>query len=323
VSGVRTTIRDLGLRLDQTARAHLTLGSRRCQPARTMTTTESRIELCNWQGRAHLVRDDRMVDVAMRSRGQFAPDPMAAIARWDEFCSWAELQRAEAGDPLLDPTRLGPCVPRPCQVFAIGLNYRDHAKETGLPLPTQPMVFTKFQRCLGAPHAEIALGSSTVDFEIELVVVIGKAARHVSEARALDHVAGFCVGQDISDRELQFASNPPQFSLAKSAPNYGPIGPTLVARRHVRESELALFCDVGGERMQTGATSDMIFPVPALVAYLSKHGELGPGDLIFTGTPSGVGSTRNPRRYLKPGDVIRSEIPGLGVLENRCVAADG
>ncbi len=279
------------------------------------------VELCNVEGRAMLLRDGRILDIERRSGGKFGADPMAAIARWDELCAWARTQSPAESDPMLDPVLLGPCVPRPSQVFAIGLNYRDHAKEAGLQEPKEPMVFTKFPSCLAGARASVPLASEHVDWEIELVVVIGKRAEHVSEAQALSHVAGYCVGQDLSDRRVQFKDVPPQFSLAKSAPNFGPIGPALVDASSVDAQNLALYCDVNGTRMQNGSTREMIYPVATLVAYLSQHCTLLPGDLIFTGTPSGVGSVRTPRQYLKPGDLIRSEIVGLGVLENRCVGA--
>jgi 2-keto-4-pentenoate hydratase/2-oxohepta-3-ene-1,7-dioic acid hydratase in catechol pathway len=157
-----------------------------------------------------------------------------------------------------------------------------------------------------------------VDWEVELVVVIGKLAAAVSASDALSYVAGYTVGQDISDRRLQFSDVPPQFSLGKSAPGFGPIGPWLVSREAVDASQLEMFCDVNGQRMQSGNTRDMVFGVAELISYLSARCTLLPGDLIFTGTPAGVGSVRNPRVYLKPGDVIRSEIAGVGILENRC-----
>ncbi len=282
--------------------------------------SEARVELCNVRGRAALLIEGRIVDLEQRSAGRFAPDGMAALARWDELCAWAATQRVQDGDAAVDPSALGPCVPRPSQVFAIGLNYRDHAREAGLPEPKEPMVFTKFASCLTGPRGEIALTSDAVDWEVELVVVIGTQARRVAAARALEHVAGYCVGQDISDRRLQFASAPPQFSLGKSASGFGPIGPALVARRSLASETFALRCDVDGVRMQDGTTEDMIFPVPVLIEYLSRFVTLQPGDLIFTGTPRGVGSGRKPPHFLQPGNVVRSEISGLGALENRCVA---
>lgn len=281
----------------------------------------TRVELCEVHGRASLHQDGRVLDVEGRSQGAFSHDVMDLLARWQEFLPWAEQQRVQSSDPALDPAALGPCIPRPRQVFGIGLNYRDHAREAGLPEPKQPMVFTKFPSCLSGARAPIPLTSETVDWEVELVVVIGRAASAVSAAQALEHVAGYCVGQDISDRRQQFSDIPPQFSLGKSAPGFGPIGPWLVSRPALDtalQQGLTLTCDVNGQRMQTGNTRDMVFGVAELIAYVSARCLLLPGDLIFTGTPAGVGSTRSPRLYLKPGDLIRTEITGLGVLENAC-----
>jgi 2-keto-4-pentenoate hydratase/2-oxohepta-3-ene-1,7-dioic acid hydratase in catechol pathway len=207
-------------------------------------------------------------------------------------------------------------------VIGIGVNYRAHAQEAAMELPNQPMVFTKFPSCLVGPRADIVLSSGTVDWEVELVVVMGRRAHRVPAERALAHVAGYCVGQDVSDRRLQFADKPPQFSLGKSLDTFGPLGPALVMLDAVRDpNDLAIRCDIDGVVMQDGRTSDMIFSVPELIAFLSARLPLDPGDLIFTGTPAGVGSTRNPRRYLRAGEVVTSTIEGLGTLVNRCVEA--
>jgi 2-keto-4-pentenoate hydratase/2-oxohepta-3-ene-1,7-dioic acid hydratase in catechol pathway len=280
--------------------------------------TNPRLELCNVDGRSSLHVEGRVLDIERRSQGKFSSDVMDALARWDEFCAWAKTLSPEAGDAQLNRSALGPCVPRPRQVFGIGLNFRDHAREANLPEPKKPMVFTKFPSCLSGAHAAVPLTSETVDWEVELVVVIGRLAQAVELAQALDYVAGYCVGQDISDRRLQMSDVPPQFSLGKSAPGFGPIGPWLVVRDAVDPSQLDMFCDVNGQRMQSGNTRDMVFGVAELITYLSARCTLLPGDVIFTGTPAGVGSTRNPRLYLKPGDVVRSEISGLGVIENHC-----
>jgi 2,4-diketo-3-deoxy-L-fuconate hydrolase len=246
---------------------------------------------------------------------------MEALGRWDAFSDWARAQEVSEADPDLDPVRLGPCVARPRQVLGIGLNNPDHAREAGRAKPQTPHVFTNFPTCLSGPYSEILLTSDRVDWEVELVVVMGRRAHGVAPERALDFVAGYCVGQDISDRRLQFSDRPAQFSLGKSATGYGPIGPEVVSLDALEDpGALVLSCEVGGERMQEGHTQDMIFSVPELVAYLSRYCTLEPGDLIFTGTPAGVGSVRSPRRYLAPGDVITSEIEGLGGLVNRCVA---
>lgn len=278
------------------------------------------VALANLEGRAVVVRDGRAADVASESGGRFGTDPMAALAAWDAFSDWARGLAADAYRQAIDETRLGPPVPRPRKVIGIGVNYRAHVAEAGMELPKQPMVFTKFPSCLTGPRGEIALSGPTVDWEVELVVVIGREARRVAAERALDHVAGYAVGQDVSDRRLQFADKPPQFSLGKSLDTFGPLGPAVVTLDALADpNDLAIRCDVDGITMQDGRTSDMIFSVPELIAFLSARLPLEPGDLLFTGTPAGVGSTRTPRRYLKAGEVVTSTIEGLGTLVNRCV----
>jgi len=282
------------------------------------------VRLANARGRACLVVGGRSIDLERRSGGRFSADPMQALARWDELLDWASGLPAGEGEAPLDEASLGPCVPRPQKVIGIGLNYRDHALEAGLPIPKEPLVFTKFPNCLAGPRAPVPLPSDRVDFEVELVVAIGRRGRAIPEARAWEFAAGLCVGQDISDRRLQFQGQPPQFSLGKSADGFGPIGPALVSLDEVRERDaLRLTCDVAGERMQDGSTRDMIFGVAELLAYLSRHLTLEPGDLVFTGTPRGTGAVRKPPRYLAPGQEIASEIEGLGWLLNRCVSPPG
>ena len=278
------------------------------------------VRLANADGRAVLVFGDRIADVENASGGRFQADPMAALARWDELAAWASGLGEGAATGALDETRLGPPTPRPTKVFAIGLNYKSHAEEAKLPLPKQPMVFTKFQNCVVGPRADVKLSSGYVDWEVELVVVIGRRCRDVAEANAFDVVAGYTVGQDISDRKLQFSDQPPQFSMGKSIDTFGPIGPVIVSLDGVpNRDDLALTCDVGGERMQTARSSDMVFSVSQLIAYLSKFCTLEPGDIIFTGTPDGVGSGQQPRRYLKAGEEIVSTIESIGTMRNRCV----
>jgi 2,4-didehydro-3-deoxy-L-rhamnonate hydrolase len=279
------------------------------------------VRLVNAAGRAGLCVDGRVVDLERRSGGRFGSDPMAALGGWQDLCEWATGVVAGEQDAPLDESRLGPCVPRPSKVFGIGLNYRAHAAEAGLEEPKQPLIFTKFPSCLTGPRADVPLTSERVDYEVELVAVIGRRGRRIAESHAQGHVAGYCVGQDISDRALQFADKPPQFSLGKSADGYGPIGPAVVSLDAFEDpDDLGLWCEVNGERLQHDRTRDMIFPVAELVTYLSRFCTLEPGDLIFTGTPAGVGSVRNPRRYLAPGDEITSGVDGIGALHNRCVA---
>jgi 2-keto-4-pentenoate hydratase/2-oxohepta-3-ene-1,7-dioic acid hydratase in catechol pathway len=282
------------------------------------------VKLANLGGRAQLVDEaGRAADLASASGGRFGPDPMQALPAFEALRDWAAGARLSFGEPL-SPRTLGPCVPRPRAVFAIGLNYKDHAAEAKLELPKAPMVFTKFPSCLAGPADDVVLASNRVDFEAELVVVIGRAAQNVPEARALEHVAGYCVGQDVTDRRLQWQDKPPQFSLAKSLAGFGPIGPWLSTLDHVRDPlDLAISCRIDDVEVQASRTGEMVFSVPELVAYLSRHCALEPGDLIFTGTPAGVGSLRQPPRYLAAGERIETEIEGLGRLENRCVAPPG
>ncbi|MGB0619113.1 MAG: fumarylacetoacetate hydrolase family protein [Myxococcota bacterium] len=279
------------------------------------------MRLVNLEGRVGLDVAGRFVDLALHSGDRFASDPMAVFAQWDEITTWAADQTAGAEGPLIDADKLGAPVPNPTQVFAIGLNYKDHAEEASLPIPDVPMVFTKFPSCIVGPNADVPLTGERVDWEVEQVVVIGQEAKDVTAARAWEVVAGMTLGQDISDRRLQFSSKPPQFSLGKSATNFGPIGPALVSLDEFPDPDaVGLRCWVAGEPMQESNTNNLIFTVPELIEYISQFCVLYPGDLIFTGTPGGVGSVRDPRRYLAEGEVIESEMDGIGRLSNRCVA---
>jgi len=279
------------------------------------------IQLANVNGRASLLIGGRVADVERTSKGKFSSDPMAALREWGNFLTWAQGVREPETTAALRDTDLGPPVPRPAKVFAIGMNYREHAKEAGLDIPQTPVVFTKFPNCLVGPRAAVELSSDFVDWEVELVVVISRRGRRIPQTTAFDYVAGYCVGQDISDRRIQFSDKPPQFSMGKSIDTFGPIGPALVSiDAFPNPNDLALTCDVAGERMQDARTSDLIFSVAELIAFLSGMCTLEPGDLIFTGTPAGVGSTRNPRRYLRLGEEIVSTIEHIGTLVNRCVA---
>jgi 2,4-diketo-3-deoxy-L-fuconate hydrolase len=281
------------------------------------------LRLANVKGRASLLLGKRVLDVERHSSGKFSADPMEVIRHWPALAEWAGGRREGEADASLDERDLGPPIPRPAKVFGIGMNYREHAKEAGMEVPASPVVFTKFPSCIVAPRADVVLSSPFVDWEVELVAVIGRGGRRIPESTALDHVAGYCVGQDISDRKLQFADRPPQFSMGKSFDTYGPIGPAVVSLDALANpDDLAITCDVAGERMQDARTSDLIFSVAELIAFLSSVCTLEPGDLIFTGTPSGVGSTRDPRRYLQAGEEITSEIEGIGKLVNRCVAGE-
>jgi 2-keto-4-pentenoate hydratase/2-oxohepta-3-ene-1,7-dioic acid hydratase in catechol pathway len=211
-------------------------------------------------------------------------------------------------------------VPSPRQVFAVALNYPEHAAEAELTKPESPLIFTKFQTCLVGAAAEVPLPSAMVDWEVEVVVVIGREARHVAVADAWDHVAGVSVGQDLSARDVQRLGPAPQYSLAKSFPGFGPCGPWVATLDEVERDAIGLECELNGERVQSGTTAEMIFSVPELIAYLSGICPLLPGDLIFTGTPSGVGARRTPPRFLRPGDELVSRVVGVGEIVQRFVA---
>ena len=277
--------------------------------------------LATVDGRATLVRGDDLHDLERCSGGDLGPDPMAAVAAHRRLHEIAHgLDGCEVTGHLAGAT-LGPPVPHPTNVFAIGLNYRSHAAETGMALdgtPPAPLVFTKFPSCISEPRTDIVLEADSVDYEVELVVVIGTGGKDIAEDDAWDHVAGVTIGQDISDRTLQFAAKPPHFDLGKSRDTYGPIGPVLVSPDCFDDpDDITLSCDVNGDRRQHASTTDMILPVPALIAYLSSILTLRPGDLIFTGTPAGVAMSTGD--FLVPGDVITSTIEGIGTLINRCV----
>jgi 2,4-diketo-3-deoxy-L-fuconate hydrolase len=275
------------------------------------------MKLANLDGRAVLVLDGEVADVATVSDGRFGPDPMSLFEEWDAFRELAA--GVTAGTGPLDESRLQNPVPRPRQVFAIGLNYRSHAEESGMALPSVPATFTKFPASLSGPFDDIEVVGDGVDWEVELVAVIGRRADRVDAADGWGHVAGLAVGQDISDRPLQFAAGM-QFSLGKSRRGYGPVGPWMVTTDEVTDpDDLALGCSVDGEVVQDARTSDLIFDVPRLVAELSAVLPLLPGDIIFTGTPAGVGMARQPPRGLRPGQVLESWIEGIGTIRNRCV----
>lgn len=279
------------------------------------------MRIVNVEGRASLLGEGTILDVHDASAGAFGPDPMDLLARWAEFTEWVRGAEIADGYPLTVP--LGPPVPRPRQIFAVGLNYVDHAHESGLVAPAEPMIFTKFASALTGPEGRVDLPEGNVDWEVELVLVIGATASRVAEERAWDHVAGLMVGQDLSERVSQFSGETPQFSLAKSFAGFAPTGPSVVSLDEVADPDaLVLECRLNGEVVQHGTTADMIFPVPEIVARLSRVVILLPGDLVFTGTPPGVGMGRTPRRYLRPGDTLESSIQGLGTLRQHFATAD-
>jgi 2-keto-4-pentenoate hydratase/2-oxohepta-3-ene-1,7-dioic acid hydratase in catechol pathway len=273
------------------------------------------------------VIDDGIADVAALSGGRFGPDLGAVYDDWDDFCDFAGGVTAAMGP--LDEAALGCPVPTPRQVFAIGLNYRSHAEESGMAIPDVPATFTKFPTSLAGPFDDIEIPNETIDWEVELVAVIAAGGRDIAEDDAWRHVAGLTVGQDISDRTVQFWGDPAQFSLGKSLKGFAPIGPAVVTLDEIDavadRDDLAIGCtltraDGTTELLQSGRTRDMIFSVPSLIARLSALVELLPGDVIFTGTPDGVGLGRNPRVYLEAGQTVTSEIEALGSIRQHFVA---
>ena len=275
------------------------------------------MKIANVNDRAALVLDDQFADVEQASGGRFGPEPMGLFDDWAAFVSFASDVIAGTS-PFVEAALCNP-VPAPRQVFAIGLNYRSHAEESGMALPEVPATFTKFPASLAGPFDDIEIAGSSIDWEVELVAVIGTRADRVDEAAAWSHIAGVTVGQDISDRHLQFAAGS-QFSLGKSRRGYGPMGPYLVTVDELADrDDLALGCSVNGDTVQDARTSDLIFRIPRLIAELSAVLPLLPGDVIFTGTPAGVGVTRQPPKFLQPGDVLESWIEGIGTIRNRCV----
>ncbi|MCP5025734.1 MAG: fumarylacetoacetate hydrolase family protein [Actinomycetia bacterium] len=273
----------------------------------------------NIDGRAALVdAHDHWYDLERLTSGAVGSDPMAALADGAALHRAADGLAAATPDGALAGAALDAPVPAPRNSFGVGLNYRSHATESNMDLPEKPLVFSKFPSCIVGPTADVELNSKTGDWEVELVVVIGEGGRDIPAGKAWDHVLGLMVGQDISDRALQFAAKPPHFDLGKSRDTYGPIGPVLVSIDSFADpADLAITCDINGHRKQDDRTSSLIFTVPELIAYLSGILTLGPGDLIFTGTPEGVGAAS--RTFLNPGDEIVSTIEGIGTMTNRCV----
>jgi 2-keto-4-pentenoate hydratase/2-oxohepta-3-ene-1,7-dioic acid hydratase in catechol pathway len=266
-----------------------------------------------------LLRDDGIVDVERASGGSLPADPQAIYDHWDAVRALAE--RVSEPDAPLDSQELEAPVPRPRQVFAIGMNYAAHAAEAGVEVPQHPPTFTKFPTCLAGPDATVVLPSEFVDWEVELVVVIGRPAYEVAPGAGWSHVAGVTVGQDLSERMVQLRPPAPQFSLGKSYPGFGPTGPWVVTADELADpDDLAISCAVNGEEVQKSRTSDLVFGVDALVHELSSITPLLPGDLVFTGTPSGVGGTRTPPRFLAPGDELVSTIEGIGTIRTHLVA---
>jgi 2,4-didehydro-3-deoxy-L-rhamnonate hydrolase len=279
------------------------------------------MRLATLAGRAVVLEGEVALDVEVLTGGEFGPDTRSVLDSWDRARGAIAARTGAVAPIAYSVDELGPPVPEPRQVFAIGLNYVDHARETHQPIPDHPVVFTKFPSALTGPASPVELPSAGVDYEAELVAVVGRTARGIDETEGWDVLAGLMVGQDFSEREIQSRGPAPQYSLGKSFPGFAPTGPALVTVDELGDpGDLGIRSWIGDEVLQTSRTSQLIFSVPTLVAYLSSIVTLLPGDLIFTGTPGGVGNRRDPKRFLRPGEVLVTEIEGLGRLETPLVA---
>jgi 2-keto-4-pentenoate hydratase/2-oxohepta-3-ene-1,7-dioic acid hydratase in catechol pathway len=222
-------------------------------------------------------------------------------------------------------TRIGSCVARPGNFIAVGLNFADHAAETGAKVPEQPILFNKAPNCVQGPNDDVVIpkGSKKTDWEVELAIVIGRKALNVDEKDALSYIAGYCICNDVSEREFQ-AERGGQWMKGKGCPTFGPLGPWLVTPDEIKDPQnLAMWLEVNGKKMQNGSSKTMIFGVAHLVSYISQFMQLDPGDVITTGTPPGVGLGMKPPKFLKAGDTMRVGIEGLGVQEQKVVAYNG
>ena len=283
------------------------------------------MRIANLAGRAVLVTEAGAVDIATASGGRFGPDPMSIYESWVEFAEWATSAAPDGGSSF-DVADLGIPVPRPRQVLAIGVNYRDHAAEAAIPAPDDLVVFTKFPSSLAAPNAVVALPSDDVDYETEIVVVIGVGGHRISREDAWSHVAGIAVGQDYSERTVQRRPPVPQFSMGKSFPNFGPFGPFVVTPDEFPDRESIRFSATlegdgidGTMTLQSGDTAQQFFGIAETIHRLSQIVTLIAGDIIFTGTPAGVGLSRGI--LMRPGYRLTSTLDGFGSFTNEFVAA--
>lgn len=281
------------------------------------------MRFANLNHRGVLVIADRAIDIETASNGRFSSDP-AVYADLANHSSLAELAATtDPGEwPAVDPAQLGAPVPNPPKGLGVGLNYRTHAAESGRELPTEPHLFGKTNNCVCGPFDDVIapVGRHEIDYEAEVVIVFGRSCKGATEANAWSYLAGVMCGQDISDRGEQFRPPIKQFTIAKSYDTFGPTGPYLVTPDEFADRDaLDLTGVVSGEVMQQTNTSDLIFSIPALVVWLSRYMTFGAGDLVWTGTPGGVGEARTPQRFLRDGDIIETTVSGIGTMRNRVV----
>ena len=275
-------------------------------------------KLANVSGKSALIHGDSYYDINSISQGEITSDPSCILDSLDDLHDLSSKIDNFEPTGLIENSLLGAPVTNSRNCYAVGLNYRAHAEESGMEIPPFPMVFTKHTSCIVGPFDNIEMRSDIVDYEAELVLVIGKKGKNISKENAWDHVAGLTVGQDISDRAVQFHATPPQFNLGKSFDTFGPIGPYLVSPDSVaNKNAVQLECHINNELRQESSTDDLIFTVPDIISYISEFLKLNTGDLIFTGTPSGVGATQG--KLLKDGDIITTSIKEIGSIKNKCI----
>ena len=272
----------------------------------------------NVNGRSALIRENSFFDLEAISDGAVSSDPMEALTTPEALHDLSANLEAFAPSGNVDDVVLGAPVPRPTNSFGIGLNYQTHVDEAAMETPDVPMVFAKLPTCITGPTSDVQMRSGECDYEGELVVVIGPGGKDINEDQGWEHVVGLTVGQDFSDRGAQFMNTPAQFTLGKSMDSFGPTGPVLVSTDSFPDpADLELRTWVNGELRQQDRTSSLIFSIPKLIAFISRFVTLKTGDLIFTGTPEGVGFRNGV--FLTDGDVVRTSIEGIGTLENRCI----
>ena len=275
-------------------------------------------KLANVNGKSSLISGESYYDINTISQGKISSDPSKVLDSLNDLHELSSKIDNFEATGLVENSLLAAPITNSRNCFAVGLNYKAHAEESGMEIPPFPMVFTKHTSCIVGPFNEIQMRSDIVDYEAELVVVIGKEGKNISKENAWDHIAGLTVGQDISDRAVQFHSTPPQFNLGKSFDTFGPIGPFLVSPDLVaNKNAVHLECYINDELRQESSTDDLIFTVPDIISYISEFLTLNTGDLIFTGTPSGVGATQG--KLLKHGDIVTTSIKEIGTIKNKCV----
>lgn len=275
-------------------------------------------KLANVNGKSSLIFGESYYDINTISQGKISSDPSEVLDSLNDLHKLSSKIDNYEATGLIESSLLGAPITNSRNCFAVGLNYKAHAEESGMEIPPFPMVFTKHTSCIVGPFNEIQMRSDIVDYEAELVVVIGKKGKNITKDNAWEHVAGLTVGQDISDRAVQFHATPPQFNLGKSFDTFGPIGPFLVSPDLVTNKDsVQIECYVNDELRQESSTDDLIFTVPDIISYISEFLTLTPGDLIFTGTPSGVGATQG--KLLKHGDIVTTSIKEIGTIKNKCV----